>query len=112
MQADLIDCNQIMYMLPPPDYDEDPATAMLFGDAGSATLIEKSQNKNKTFFSFETISKNLWTILSKFGRFSKKSKSKIVHQNCIPRCKKKGLIERCNLAFFSVEYTKMTLSQF
>jgi 3-oxoacyl-[acyl-carrier-protein] synthase-3 len=53
---------------------EDPATAMLFGDAGSATLIEKSQIKNKTFFSFETISKNFNDIIISNGAFKKPGK--------------------------------------
>jgi 3-oxoacyl-[acyl-carrier-protein] synthase-3 len=48
---------------------QDSSTAMLFGDAGTATLIEKNDSKIQSFFTMETISDKYNHIIVENGLF-------------------------------------------
>jgi 3-oxoacyl-[acyl-carrier-protein] synthase-3 len=60
----------------------DSSTAMLFGDAGTATLVEKNGNKYKTFFTLETISDKYKHIIVENGLFRNPG-NMILHMNAI-----------------------------
>jgi 3-oxoacyl-[acyl-carrier-protein] synthase-3 len=61
---------------------EDSSTAMLFGDAGTATLVEKNNCKFQSFFTIETISDKLNHIIVENGLFRNPG-NMILHMNGI-----------------------------
>ncbi len=60
----------------------DSATAMLFGDAGTATLVEKTNGKLNAFFSIQSLGNKFDEIIVESGMF-KKPGEKILKMNGI-----------------------------
>ena len=71
--------------------NKDSNVAPLFGDAGTATLIQHSNKREKSFFDLYTDGKKFDTIIQPKGAFRNPSKKEINNKKIFETSKKRGL---------------------
>lgn len=93
----------------------DSNVAAIFGDAGTATMVEKSTNKEKSFFTLHTNGKKFDTIIQPQGAFRKPTKDTINDEKIFETSEKRGLdnlyMDGAEVFNFSIEVEPKAINE-